>query len=70
MNLAALLWTIIALLFLAWFLGMAVNVGWWINVLLALAIIAFVVQLVMMAIRGTASHGPEGLGGHGDVHTH
>ena len=45
---AALIWTIIILLVAAWFFGVfAVNVGWWINVLLAVAVLGIVYQLVI-----------------------
>ncbi len=50
------LWTTIALLFIAWLLGFAINVGWWINILLVLAIIGFIVQLVTTAAQRTPGY--------------
>ncbi len=42
-----LLWFIVVLLVIAWFLGFAVNVGWWINILLVLALLGIAYQLLV-----------------------
>ena len=42
---AGLIWAIIALLVLAWALGFAINIGWWINVLLLLALVGLIFNL-------------------------
>lgn len=44
---AGLIWAAIVLLAIAWFLGFAVNVGWWINLLLILVILGIVYQLII-----------------------
>ncbi|MBI2864060.1 MAG: hypothetical protein HYX94_05810 [Chloroflexi bacterium] len=68
MNIAPLIWTVIILLALAWFFGVfAVNIGWWINVLLALAILGIIYQLVVAPMLLTRPH-PDVHGR--DVHDH
>jgi hypothetical protein len=51
---AALIWTIVLLLALAWFLGYSVDIGWWIHVLLVIAFIGIIYNLLitpLMAAR-------------------
>lgn len=44
---AGLVWVAIVLLGILWFLGYAINVGWWINLLLILVLLGIVYQLVI-----------------------
>ncbi|MBI3968080.1 MAG: hypothetical protein HY329_20775 [Chloroflexi bacterium] len=46
-TMAGLLWGMIVLLVIAWGLGLAVNVGMWVNILLGLALIGFIFQLIV-----------------------
>jgi hypothetical protein len=46
-TVAGLIWALIVVLAIAWFLGFAVNVGWWINVLLVLIVLGIIYQLVI-----------------------
>lgn len=52
----AILWAIVVLLFFAWLFGVVVNAGWWINILLVLSIVAFIVNLVTTAMQGTKGY--------------
>lgn len=44
---AGLIWTIALLLAALWFLGYSIDIGWWIHVLLAVAIIGLVYNLLI-----------------------
>ncbi len=59
-----LIWTVIVLLVILWFLGFAVNIGWWINLLLILALLGIVYNLFVRPILLTQTHARE------DVHIH
>lgn len=58
---ASLLWFIVVLLVIAWFLGFAVNIGWWIHALLVLALLGVLYNLFLRPILATQS---------GPTHTH
>ena len=44
---ASLIWTIVLLLGIAWLLGFSIDIGWWIHLLLLLAIIGIVYNLLI-----------------------
>ena len=59
-----LIWTVIVLLAILWFLGFAVNIGWWIHLLLVIALLGIVYNLLIAPI--IASRRPA----HEHVHDH
>lgn len=44
---AGLIWTIALLLAVLWFLGYSVDIGWWIHVLLVVAIVGLIYNLLI-----------------------
>jgi hypothetical protein len=64
-----LIWTIIVILAIAWFLGFAVNIGWWIHLLLIIALIGIVYNLVIGPML-LASRAPARDHTHGHAHDH
>lgn len=53
---AGLIWTVVLLLAILWFFGFAVNIGWWIHLLLVIALIGIIYNLVLaplLAARAT-----------------
>jgi 4-hydroxybenzoate polyprenyltransferase len=57
---AGLIWTIVLLLAVLWFLGYSVDIGWWIHVLLVVALIGLLYNLLitpfLAARRPPADH--------------
>lgn len=55
---AGLIWTIVLLLAALWFLGYSIDIGWWIHVLLAVAIVGLVYNLLIAPLIAAASGPP------------
>lgn len=71
---AGLLWFIVVLLVIAWFFGFSVNIGWWIHVLLVLALLGILYNLFLrpiLATQGGRTHIDEAHthDAHGHTHT-
>ncbi len=44
---AGLIWTIALLLAVLWFLGYSIDIGWWIHVLLVIAVVALIYNILI-----------------------
>jgi hypothetical protein len=64
---ASLLWFIVVLLVIAWFFGFSVNVGWWIHLLLVLALLGILYNLLLRPILATTGRSTTHVD---DTHTH
>ena len=50
---AGLIWTVILLLAILWFLGYRVDIGWWIHVLLVIALIGILYNLLITPLMAS-----------------
>jgi 4-hydroxybenzoate polyprenyltransferase len=55
---AGLIWTVIILLAILWFLGYQVDIGWWIHVLLVIALIGIVYNLLITPLMASRREPP------------